>query len=221
MSYEDSYIAHYGVPGMRWGIRKFKEIGGRLIGAKPPSLSNIKKSKNRTDSFTHNRTPKKISDKKKEKAKKIVIAAGAVALTSVAAYGLYRRNKTTKNLSQLAKKHIEEHFESKTKNLTGLDLYKAEADKTKRLIGANSRRGAKKELGITHRKAFKEFMTYNDVKHLKATDILAQRPSSKKALSQMKGAKRSILTGKMREYNKREMKRFKKKWLKRELSSSF
>lgn len=227
----NDYLAHYGVPGMKWGVRKVVETFNRFRGstnaglnassgipkATVASASQIRKSANQTQALTGSKPRKKVSKKNREKAKKIAIAAGAVTIAAVTAYGLHRYHKTTQNLSQLAKQKIEDDFKAKSQFLSDKDLKKEMGKQTRRMLNAESRHGARKELGLKNRKAFKAYMHNNGVKKLKAIDIAAQR--HKDALDSIKGYKRSAITKKMRPYTQREINKAKKRYLKRVLNT--
>lgn len=65
------YLIHYGIPGMRWGVRKEYEKTGKRSSQK--------------------------AKKKKSIAKKVAIGAAIVAGTALAAYGGYKIGKVLKN----------------------------------------------------------------------------------------------------------------------------
>lgn len=93
------YIQHYGILGMRWGIRRFQDKSGRLTSAgkkrydddpsngKPGSSSKTTKTdKEVGDSFVERKLGIKLSDTQKKVLKTGAIIAGV----AIAAYGGYR-----------------------------------------------------------------------------------------------------------------------------------
>jgi len=88
--YNDSYLMHYGVLGMKWGVRK----------ARPTS------SVSTTGQTTKS---KKLS---KETKRKIAIGVGVAAASVVAAYGGYKlskiiKSKAYKGIMQNGMEHVE------------------------------------------------------------------------------------------------------------------
>lgn len=91
------YIQHYGILGMRWGVRRFQDKSGRLTSAGKkrydddpsngaPEKTSSKASKEVGDSFIEKKLGIKLSDKQKTAIK---VGAGVVAV-ALAAYGGYR-----------------------------------------------------------------------------------------------------------------------------------
>lgn len=93
------YIQHYGILGMRWGIRRFQDKSGRLTSAgkkrydddpsngKPGSSSKTTKTEKEVgDSFVERKLGIKLSDTQKKVLKTGAIIAGV----AIAAYGGYR-----------------------------------------------------------------------------------------------------------------------------------
>lgn len=100
--YEYEYeLYHYGVPGMKWGIRKIKKIvgtSGRFVKKTAGYASKaIAKQRNPHTNRSHavNRTANKNSDQYSanvEKAKKAAKIGAAVAGTVLAVYGAKKLN---------------------------------------------------------------------------------------------------------------------------------
>lgn len=91
------YLQHYGILGMRWGIRRFQDKSGRLTAAGKkrydddpsngaPGKASTKTSKEVGDSFIEKKLGIKLSDRQKTAIK---IGAG-IAAAALVAYGGYR-----------------------------------------------------------------------------------------------------------------------------------
>ncbi len=87
---EDEYLEHYGVPGMKWGVRKQRVLVGRrgrrfMTGTQRPRPVT---TKSRTSSKKRH-----LTDKQRNTLKKVAIGAGVAAGVGLAAYGGYKLNK--------------------------------------------------------------------------------------------------------------------------------
>lgn len=91
------YIQHYGILGMRWGVRRFQDKSGRLTAAGKkrydddpsngtPEKASAKTSKEVGDSFIEKKLGIKLSDRQKTAIK---VGAG-IAAAALVAYGGYR-----------------------------------------------------------------------------------------------------------------------------------
>ena len=91
------YLQHYGILGMRWGIRRFQDKSGRLTAAgkkrydddpsnDAPEKASSKTSKEVGDSFIEKKLGIKLSDRQKTAIK---VGAG-IAAAALVAYGGYR-----------------------------------------------------------------------------------------------------------------------------------
>jgi len=121
MLYEDNdYLIHFGIKGQHWGIRRFQNEDGSLTpegqrqreeqyrqsdfnrGADAiRAVGNAIKQRIASSNVTKTKSKKetKAQEKaRKEKAKKIMIAAGAVTLAAVAAYGIHKRGQLKKSM---------------------------------------------------------------------------------------------------------------------------
>lgn len=95
----DELLKHYGVMGMKWGVRK-----------QPETKGGIKKRK-------------KLTNKQKKILKRAAIGTGIVAGTLLAAYGGYKLNKfATLGLKKAADKEVINQLISKSKSLYSKSL---------------------------------------------------------------------------------------------------
>lgn len=119
-------LYHYGVPGMKWGKRKLKEVAGG-IRSSVGSLTNRLRSSGRRTQSTKNEVVDKNSPQYQEavkaKRKKAMIIGAAAATAVVAAYGAYKVSqfkKSQKRDIELRRKEILMAIEQARKE-TGLD----------------------------------------------------------------------------------------------------
>lgn len=93
------YLQHYGILGMRWGIRRFQDKSGRLTAAGKkrydddpsngaPEKASSKTSKEVGDSFIEKKLGIKLSDRQKT-AIKVGVGIAAAALVAYGGYRLY------------------------------------------------------------------------------------------------------------------------------------
>lgn len=80
-----SYLAHHGVKGQKWGVRRYQNEDG--------TLKNSKGKKASGDS----EQSEQDSERRKATAKKIIGAAAVVAIAGLAAYGAYKGSGKLKN----------------------------------------------------------------------------------------------------------------------------
>lgn len=127
MTYEENYLAHYGIKGQKWGIRRFQNADGSLtpegirrygslenfnrqrgiVGKsdKPPKYAKVdgrasQKMPKNAKSLTKEQQ-EELSRKRKEKTKKILKIAGAVTLAAAAGYLAYKiGDQWTTNLQE-------------------------------------------------------------------------------------------------------------------------
>lgn len=88
---EDEYFEHYGIPGMKWGVRKQRVLvgkrGRRFITGTQRSQPVTTRSR------TSSGGKRRLTDKQKSTLKKVAIGAGIAAGAGLAAYGGYKLNK--------------------------------------------------------------------------------------------------------------------------------
>lgn len=93
-------LYHHGILGMHWGIRRFQNKDGSLKPAGESRYGVDEKSNNKSEkSSSGNRTSQSASVKKrgkltpeqKSKIRKVLIAAGAITVASLAAYAIHRK----------------------------------------------------------------------------------------------------------------------------------
>lgn len=95
-------LRHYGIKGMKWGVRRFENPDGTLTSA----------GKER---YYRHKTKNGMSDETKDKLKKAAKVAAITAGTALAAYGTYR----------LAKSGAFDRMASKTGDIVGASIAKA------------------------------------------------------------------------------------------------
>lgn len=224
-TYNQTYLAHYGVPGMKWGVRKFedkvrsaftrqnlKEVAGRAAEAAASQVKVAYKQMRESPRPARamiKQKPKKVKDENKEKAKKIIIGAGAVTMAAVGAYALHKRNKATQNFIQTAKNQVHEKYKWGSENLTGEALARNEAKRTKEMLKIDSRHSARKAMNMS-RKSAKAYIKNNQLAKAKTADIIERRLDG----PLVKGYRRTA-TGKMKELSGRHLEKARKQAAKR------
>ncbi len=83
-------LYHYGILGMRWGVRRFQNKDGSYTAAGKKRYSNDSD----TDETGENTKERSFwTDERRATAKKVAIGVGAVAATAVVAYSAYKIGK--------------------------------------------------------------------------------------------------------------------------------
>jgi len=74
MTYETNYLAHHGILGMKWGVRRFQRKDGSLT---PAGERRLKKAQKTVSELSSNRTRKDMTAEEKEARKKKILASGS------------------------------------------------------------------------------------------------------------------------------------------------
>ena len=95
-NYNELY--HYGIPGMKWGVRRFQNANGSYtpIGARRHSLGISGPTGSAGGSSRSSGGSRRKGIDKRKLARNIAIGVGAAALAGGAAYGIHRLRKSGK-----------------------------------------------------------------------------------------------------------------------------
>lgn len=87
----ENELTHYGIKGMKWGVRRFQKKDGGLtsVGRNRYSDDSASEGSNKKQSSTQ--------EQKKARMKKVVKIGAAVAGTALAAYGAYKISNVVKD----------------------------------------------------------------------------------------------------------------------------
>lgn len=135
----DTYLMHYGVKGMKWGVRHDPELVGRRRGRYQPYSQSVRGRSQGTTNRSYGHSS--ISNRKIKNAKKLAIGAGIVAGGLLAAYGGFKvgkilstqkgREAVKKGMSSFLKKADDVAFKSKN----AINLGKTVATTPFRMVG--------------------------------------------------------------------------------------
>lgn len=97
MLWEDNYLAHHGIIGQKWGVRRYQNPDGTLTAeGKARYVSNNR--------IKDNSTVSKLKDSNKsDQAKKLIIGLGAATLIAAAGYAAYKMNRRSIEFSEISK----------------------------------------------------------------------------------------------------------------------
>jgi len=233
MLYEDNdYLVHYGIKGQHWGIRRFQNEDGSLTpeGQRQraeyydqyrshdfkrgtDAIRSVGNSQRRqiTPSNITKSKPKKgtpAQEKaRKDRAKKILIAAGAVTLAAAGAYALHRREKATANLMEIAKNKVHAEYTPKdTRFLTAKEQENLAVKRVKEMAKIRGRRSARKALHMT-RKDASRYIKNNKLASQNMADIIEKRLGP---IGIEKGFTKSKITGKLKPLSKHTIEKSRK-----------
>ena len=135
----DTYLMHYGVKGMKWGVRNDPELVGRRRGRYQPYHQSVRGRSQGMTSRSYGNSS--ISNRKIKNAKKLAIGAGIVAGGLLTAYGGFKvgkilstqkgREAVKKGMSSFLKKADDVAFKSKN----AINLGKTVATTPLRMVG--------------------------------------------------------------------------------------
>lgn len=105
-------LYHFGIKGMKWGVKKKYQSAARSLGGSKFTKNNQNKV---SDTDTNNQSKKKGLSKNQKTAIKV---GASVVGTALATYGVYKISKYLKSEAgrrsyEMGKKYAEEHFFSK------------------------------------------------------------------------------------------------------------
>ena len=114
----EELLMHYGVPGMKWGVRKARPVSlglrrrgtassGKIVKSKP-KVTKVKKkgyskkqyNKYRSQGMSHTQAEAAAREHRKKVVKGVVVGAAALTLTGLAAHKMYKSGFNLKGKSQ-------------------------------------------------------------------------------------------------------------------------
>lgn len=223
-------LTHFGIKGMKKGLRRFQNEDGTLTaegrdhyGVGDPrqpagSIAPSPRMQNATHSYrvkkygkasakTLEQRPQQLSKKeaqiRKTRAKRILKAAAVIGLSAAIGYGVHRYNKTTDNLIQIAKNHVHDGYkqtESYFKNPQ--DRANHEMWRVRDISAVRTRSAAKKVLGLKSSRQTRQFIKDNKVASRKLSEIMEIRTGKL-----VEGYQKSRIGSKYKPYSERKRRR--------------
>ena len=122
------YLAHHGIKGMKWGVRRFQNADGSLTSA----------GKRRYDDKSESSRDRFWTDERKKKAKKIAIGTAVVASAVLVAYGSYKISKLPNETVGAGKSSVAKLLDSSRSNRVGRDAGRIDIDMVRRVNAHNT-----------------------------------------------------------------------------------
>lgn len=136
-TWEGNYLAHHGIKGQKWGIRRFQNPDGSLTPEgirRYGSLENFNRQTKNDRAATSNTSKQQLSpEEKRARTKKIIATVAGITLTAAAGYMAYKIGKQwTGNLrSELRKQAKDAHNDFTVKQITAKVAKNNELDTAK------------------------------------------------------------------------------------------
>lgn len=212
--------SHYGVGDPR-------KIGSSSLNSNPADHNYRVKRFGKSSAKLMERKPKEFTPEEKAKRdakrKKIIAAAAGITVAAiVAGVAIKQHQKTTRNLIETAKNKVDHKFVTKQNELDRAVNYtkreraeaqaRLDAEKMRDMLNVNSRRSAKKVLGINglkNQKAANKFIKDHKLRTTKTSAIVEKRTGRL-----IEAAHRNRLTKKMAPVSEKTRRRLAEKMVK-------